>query len=130
MAKNVMKKLKEEVEKQGQKLSVTENGKEGKSKMIASCGFLEDELRQCRKEGVTMADSVKTLGVDLRTKVKRLRVKEKVRRKKCRVRFSLIKKNEAFQKLHEGWGQEVAENGYGASKSVGSACSIDDPTVR
>ena len=36
-------------------MSVTENGKEGKSKMIASCGFLEDELRQCSKEeGVTM----------------------------------------------------------------------------
>ena len=36
--------------------------------MIASCGFLEDELRQCSKEeGVTMADSAETLGVDLRT---------------------------------------------------------------
>ena len=44
MAKKVMKKLKEEVEKKGLKLSVTENGKEGKSKMIASCGFLENEL--------------------------------------------------------------------------------------
>ena len=49
MAKNVMKKLKEEVEKKGLKLSVTENGKEGKSKMIRSCGFSEDELRQCSK---------------------------------------------------------------------------------
>ena len=39
MAKNVMKKLKEKVEIIGLKLSVTENGKEGKSKMIASCGF-------------------------------------------------------------------------------------------
>ena len=48
-------------------MSVNENGKEGKSKMIASCGFLEDELRQCSKEeGVTMANSVETLGVDLR----------------------------------------------------------------
>ena len=36
MAKKVMKKLKEEVEKKGLTLSVTENGKEGKSKMIAS----------------------------------------------------------------------------------------------
>ena len=44
MAKKVMKKLKEEVEEKGLKLSVTENGKEGKSKMIASCGFLENEL--------------------------------------------------------------------------------------
>ena len=50
MAKKVMKKLKEEVEKKGLRLSVTESGKEGKSKMIASCGFFEDELRQCCKE--------------------------------------------------------------------------------
>ena len=35
--------------------------------MIASCGFLEAELRQYSKvEGVTMAGSVETLGVDLR----------------------------------------------------------------
>ena len=36
MAKNVMKILKKEVERLN--LSVTEDGKEGKSKMIASCG--------------------------------------------------------------------------------------------
>ena len=28
----------------GLKLSVTENGKEGKSKMIASCGYLEENF--------------------------------------------------------------------------------------
>ena len=73
-------------------MSVTENGKDGKSKAIASCGFLEDELRQYSKEGgVTMADSVETLGVDLGTRVKNLGVKEQARRKKCKVRFSLIK---------------------------------------
>ena len=67
--------------------------------MIASCGFLENELRQFSKEEeVTLADSVETLGVDLRTKVERLGVKEKARRKKCNVRFSLIKKNGSFQK--------------------------------
>ena len=49
MAKKVMKKLKE-VEKTGLKLSVTENCKEGNSKMNASCGFLEKELRQFSKE--------------------------------------------------------------------------------
>ena len=43
-AKKVTKKSKEEVERKGLKLSVTENGKEGKSNMIASCGFFEDEL--------------------------------------------------------------------------------------
>ena len=61
---------------------------EGKSKMIASCGFLQNELRQfSREEGVTLADGLETLGVDLRTRVKRLRAKEKARRKKCKVRF-------------------------------------------
>ena len=78
MANKVMKKLKEEVEKEGLKVFVTENSKEGKNKMIASCGFLENELRQFSKEeGVTMADSVETFGVDLRTRVKRLGVKGK-----------------------------------------------------
>ena len=81
MAKKVMKKLKEEVDRKGLKLSVTENGKEGKSMMIASCGFLEDELRQYSKaEGVTLAGSVETLGVGLRTRVKKLGAKEKARR--------------------------------------------------
>ena len=55
-----MKKLKEEVEKKVLKLSVTENGREGKSKMIASCGFLENELRQfTEEEGVTLAEAWK-----------------------------------------------------------------------
>ena len=54
---------------------------------------------RCSKEdGVTMADSVETLGVDLRTRVKNLGAKEKARRMKCKVRFSLIKENKAFQK--------------------------------
>ena len=89
------------MEKKGLKLSVTENGKEGKSKMIASCGFLEEELRQFSKEGgLTLADSVETLGVGLRTRVKRLGAKEKARRKKHKVRFSLTKKNKACQRSY------------------------------
>ena len=51
---------------------------------ISSCGFQVDELRQCSKEeGVRVADSVETLGVDLRPRVKSLGAKEKARRKKC-----------------------------------------------
>ena len=94
MAKKVVKKLKEEVEKKGLKLSVTENGKEGKGKMIASCGFLENELSQFSKEeGVALAESVETLGVDLRTRVKRLGAKEKARRKKVQIEgFSLSRR--------------------------------------
>ena len=82
-AKKVMKKLKEELEKNGLKLSVTERGKEGKNKMIASCGFLENEVSQFSKEeGVSLADSVETLGVDLRIRVKRLGAKKKSEKKK------------------------------------------------
>ena len=93
------KKLKEVVERKGLKLSVTENGKEGKSKTIASCDFLDNELGQYSEDGVTVADSVETLGVDLRTRVKRLGAKQQARRKKCILRFSIIKKK-AFQKSY------------------------------
>ena len=83
----------------GFKLSVTENGKEGKSKMITSCGFQEHEPSQFSKEeGITLADSVETLGLDLSTRVKRLGAKEKARSKKCKVRFSIIKKKKVFRK--------------------------------
>ena len=54
--------------------------------MVASCGFLESELRQFSEEqGATLADSVETLGVDLRTRVKKAGSKRKTRRKKCNV---------------------------------------------
>ena len=50
--------------------------------MFASCGFLKDELRQCSKEGgVTLADRVETLGVDLRTRVKKAGSKRKNKEK-------------------------------------------------
>ena len=69
--------------------------------MIASCGFLANELGQFSKEeGVTLADSVETLGVDLRARVKRLGAKEKARRKKCKLMSSTIKKNKVFQKSY------------------------------
>ena len=77
-----MKKLKEEVENKGLKLSVIENGEAGKSKMIASCGYLENELSRFNtEEGVTLAESVETLGVDLRTRVKRSGSERKIEKK-------------------------------------------------
>ena len=47
-----------------------------------------------------MADSVETLGIDLRTSVKKLRAKEQARRKKCKVRFTIIHKNTASEKSY------------------------------
>ena len=64
--------------------------------MIASWGLLENELSQFRKEeGVTLADGVKTLGVDLRTRVMGLgsesekkKVRGEVSRSQRRIRSS------------------------------------------
>ena len=67
--------------------------------MIASSGFLENALRQfSRKEGVTVADRVETLGVDLRTRVKKLGAQ--ARRKKLQGEVLTYEKNEAFQKSY------------------------------
>ena len=77
-----MQKCKEEVEEEGLKLSITENGKEGKSKMIASCGYLEEKLQGCSKEeGVRVADSVETLGGGLEDQSQEVRSKRKSEKK-------------------------------------------------
>ena len=71
-----VKSIGREVEEKGLKLSITEGGKEGKSKVIASCGYLEEKFQECTKpEGAELATSVETLGVDLRT-TKQLGAKE------------------------------------------------------
>ena len=62
-----------------------------------------------------MADSVETLGVDLRTRVENLGAREKARREKCKVRFLLMQDRR----------REVFTSGYSASKNVGSTCSED-----
>ena len=76
----------------------------------------KNELSQFSKEeGITLADSVETLGVDLRTRVKRLDAKEKASRKTCNVMFSIIKKSKAFQKNY----MKVGDMKLLASKNVG-----------
>ena len=47
--------------------------------------------------------------------------KEKARRRNCKVRFSLIQKNKAFQKSYVKVSQEVATSGYGTCKNVVNA---------
>ena len=127
LAKKVMKKLKEEVEKKSHKMSVTENGKEGKSTMIASCRFLENELRQfSREEGVTLADSVETLGVDLRTRVKKAGSKRKSKEEKVQCEVLTNKEDKANQKSHMKVGcKQVAACRCDASKDLWSPCSGD-----
>ena len=86
MAEKVLRKMKEEVEEKGLKLSITEKRKKEKSKMITSCRYPEEKLRECSQKGVSVANSVETLGVDLRTPTKQLGAKGKARRNNCNVK--------------------------------------------
>ena len=125
MAKKMMKKLKEEVEKRGLKLSVIEHGMEGKSRIVASCGLLEDELRQCNKEGVTMANSVET-GSRLENQSQEFGCERESEKKEVQSGILAHKEEQGLPKeLHEGGSHEVVTSGYGASKNVGSTCSGD-----
>ena len=96
--------------------------------MIASCGSLESELRQfSREDGVTMADSVDTLGVDMRTRIKNLGAKEKAKRKKEVQGWILAhQERQRFSKdLQESGCQEAVQSGHGASKDLVGPCSGD-----
>ena len=67
---------------QGLKLPITEGGKEGKGKAITFCENLEERFQKCsKKEGVVLATSVETLGVDLRTRTKQLGSEEEDEKK-------------------------------------------------
>ena len=49
-------------------LSITDEGKEGKRTDSASCRYLGEKLQERRKmDGVGLADSVETFGVDVRS---------------------------------------------------------------
>ena len=50
MAEKVLKKKKREKEEKSLKLSITEGGKDGKSKAITSCKHLEEWFQECSKK--------------------------------------------------------------------------------
>ena len=86
------------MEEKDLELSITERGKKGKIKVIASCTYLEEKFQECTKRGrVGLATSVETEGVDLKTTTKQLGAKVTVGRTKCDVRFSIARKNCVFQ---------------------------------
>ena len=74
-----------------------------------------------------MADSVETLGVDMRTRVKNLGAKEQASRNKCKVIFSLIKKNKAFHKNSLHVGSRSCYKRVWCQQGRGSSCSGDAP---
>ena len=100
-------------------MSITEGGKEGNSKAVTSCKYLEERFQECSKKEEVLATKVETLGVDLRTRTKQLVAKEKARRRKCDVRFSLVFRNLVFQKNYMTTGcEEVVEDGFGSCESL------------
>ena len=80
---------------------------------------------------MTLADSVETLGVYSETRVKRLGAEEKARRKKCKVRFSLFKKNEAFQTSYMKVGvKKLLRAGMMPARTCGVHAAEMSPTER
>ena len=81
-------------------MSITQGGTEGKSKVVTSCSYLEEKFLDCSKrEGVGLATSVGTSGVDLRSAIKQVSAneKEKVRREI----LICLAKSSLPDKLHE-----------------------------
>ena len=109
----VLKKLKRDAEEKGFTLSITEGGKEGKSKVITSSRYQEKKFQECSKKGgVAMATSVETPGADLTTRTKQLGAKEKSRSTKVRGEIlTHQEKKKLPEKLHEDGCEKVAKDG-------------------
>ena len=71
---------------------------------------------------MTTADSVETLRLDLRTRVKRLGAKEKARRAKYTVRVSLILKNKSPFPIKLDW-RPTKNKCSDGSKAKSSKCA-------
>ena len=93
--------------------------------------FLEDELRPCSKEeGVTMADSVETLGSVFENQSQEVGSERKSKKEEVQGEILVHQEEQGLpEELHEGGGQEVVTSGYGASEDVGSAVGLA-PTER
>ena len=121
IAGKVVRSISREVEEKDFRLSITEGGKEGKSKVIASCSDLEEKLQECTKrEGGGLATSVAISGVDLRTRTKQLRGGQK---EEVMGVLNCQKQSRLSEKPYDDWCEEVAEDGLWSCESVVRASS-------
>ena len=121
------------MEKKGLKLSVTENGKEGKSKMIASCDFLENGLRQFSKEeGVTFGRWRGNFGRRLENKSKKAGSQRKSEKEEVQCEgFHFKKKSKAFQKNNMKAGvKKLSRAGMMPARNWGAHAVVMSPTER
>ena len=125
MAEKVVRKLKEEVEDKGLKLSITEKREKEKSEMITSCRYPEEKLRECSQKGVSVADSVETLGVDLRTPTKQLGTKGKSEKEQMQCDIHAHQeKSDLPEKSYEDWCETAVEDGIASRESGRQAVGI------
>ena len=92
--------------------------------MIASCGFLEGELRQFSKEeGVTLADSCGESGRRSENKSEKARRKRKNEEEEVQCEVLNLTEEKSFSKeLRDSWCQELVTCRYDASKDLESSC--------
>ena len=97
-------------------LSITKNGKEGKSNMMTSCRYLEEELRDCsQKEGVTVADSVRNTRSGLENTIQAVRSEGESEQEKVQCEILAHQENRIFQKkLREDRSEKTVEDWLGS----------------
>ena len=114
----VPKMMRMEVVEKDVQLSITEGGKEGKSKAIASCRHLEDKCqehnqkrrsRHCRQRRDTNDDFEDEIKASMK---EREDEKEEVR---CKILH--CQEEARAEELYEDWRNEITEGGFGPSES-------------
>ena len=108
IAEKVLRSIQRVVEGKGLELSITQGLKEGKAGVIASCSNFEEKFQECSKrEGMCVATSVETQGLDLRTTTQQSGAKEEVR-------FEILagqKKSRFSDEFCNDWCEEAIEDG-------------------
>ena len=123
LAKKVMKKLTEEVERKGLKLSVTRPKREKQDDCVMRLfGGRAASVQQTWSD----AGRLGNVGCRLEKKSQELGSKRKSEKGEMHSEILACQEEQGLpKKLHEGGSQEVVTSGYGASKNLESSCSGD-----
>ena len=132
VAERIFQNVQEVVEAKGSVMPITAEGKGEKSRVIVSCKHLEGNYKEhIEKEGVRLADSAETLGVDQRTRTVKLGAQEKDTMTTCGVRFVIAKRNRVIESNWMNTGvRKLLRTGLVPAKVRGGQAPGIPPTER
>ena len=119
IVEKVPKMMRMEVVEKDVQLSITEGGKEGKSKAIASCRhILKTSVRNTiNRKGVGIADSVETSRDDFEDEIKAAMSEREDEKEEVRCKILHCQEEARTEELYEDWRNEITEGGFGPSES-------------